>query len=406
MAMILVFMALGMALFYLVRGASLGTELERKDLRSFNVAEAGVDAGMLALKTTWPEKPGDPRTVVDTAGLRSQFPAAQFRDSTNLGGLSAAPFIDVLIYDNSTVPSTDPTYTAHPDWFTRLEDGTIHPNWDRSTDDTRLMPLDGSPRPDGRMVVDSRSSVDNDRQRILIQAQRAIWPLSIPYVAMAAASAGANGQGLQIAVDPGQTGPLPAPAYYSQPTGKGVVCNTGIVANPNVPGPFSSYASPALLMALRSIAQSRGSFFTDANTAANFLFDTTKSPGAVVYVDLTALGSGTVTMAGNTQVGTPQNPTILVLKGQGGLLIDWRGTNDFYGVVIVDGSAMNRGTAEFHGSILCSGSLTGKGNGSADVLYNGDIIARLNGGYTINVSIVPNTWVELKPTPLTTTTTH
>ena len=305
------------------------------------------------------------------------------------------------MYDNSTVSSTDPTYQAHPTWFTMLDDGTIHPNWDKSTDDPRLT----AGQPDSRMVVDSRSSVDNDRQRVVIQAQRAVWPLMLPNVAMAAATAGGNGQGFSVGVDPGQTGALPAAAYYGAETGKGVTCEAGIVANPSAWGSFSDYVPPALISALRGIAQTRGSFFTDAGSAQTFLQDTTKSPGAIVFVDLTTT-HGTVTIAGNNQIGTVQNPTVLVLQGPSDLLIDWRGTADFYGVVIVDGSAMNRGSSSFHGSILCSSTLTGKGNGSTDVLYNGDVIQHLNGGYTINVSIVPNTWVEKKPVALTTTTTH
>jgi hypothetical protein len=233
------------------------------------------------------------------------------------------------------------------------------------------------------------------RQRILVQAQRAVWPLALPNVAMAASIAGGNGQGFVVGVDPGRPA---AVAGYFKETDKGVVLMPGISRLGITSFDFSDYANPGTISTLRSIAQTRGSFFTSAGAAETFLQDTSKSPGAIVFVDLTALGSGTVTMAGNNQIGTVQNPTVLVLKGQSGLLIDWRGTADFYGVVIVDGSAMNRGSASFHGSILCSGTLTGKGNGSTDVLYNGDIIARLNGGYTINVSIVPNTWVEQKPT--------
>jgi Tfp pilus assembly protein PilX len=156
MAMILVLMALVMGLFYLVRSASLGTEVERKDLRSFNVAEAGIDAGMLALKTSWPQDQGTSASV-DASATTAQFPAATFRRATARAGVTEPPFINIVMYDNSTVPATNATYQAHPNWFTQLTDGTIHPNWDKSTDDPRLT----AGVPDSRMVVDSNANVDN-----------------------------------------------------------------------------------------------------------------------------------------------------------------------------------------------------------------------------------------------------
>jgi hypothetical protein len=64
---------------------------------------------------------------------------------------------------------------------------------------------------------------------------------------------------------------------------------------------------------------------------------------------------------------------------------------------LADVEHMNPGSSTSHGQIICRGSLEGKGNGSTDVLYNGDVIQRLSVGQTINVSIVPNTWEEYQP---------
>ena len=58
MMFILVFLGMGAALGSLLAASRSGTELERKDMKAFNVAEAGIDAGMLALQHNWPEEDG------------------------------------------------------------------------------------------------------------------------------------------------------------------------------------------------------------------------------------------------------------------------------------------------------------------------------------------------------------
>ena len=55
MMLILVFLGMGVALVSLLAASRSGTELERKEVKAFSVAEAGLDAGMLALQQSWPE---------------------------------------------------------------------------------------------------------------------------------------------------------------------------------------------------------------------------------------------------------------------------------------------------------------------------------------------------------------
>ena len=54
----LVFLIIGSALFVLVRSSNSGTALERKDVKAFNVAEAGVDAALVSLRSLGHAIPG------------------------------------------------------------------------------------------------------------------------------------------------------------------------------------------------------------------------------------------------------------------------------------------------------------------------------------------------------------
>ena len=79
MVFVMVFSIIGVALFLLVASQTRATETERTDVKSFNVAEAGVDAGMLALKLDWPRTSPTPPTdasSVDAGLLKSALQAS------------------------------------------------------------------------------------------------------------------------------------------------------------------------------------------------------------------------------------------------------------------------------------------------------------------------------------------
>lgn len=370
-----VFLAMGLGLFFLVLSSIRGTELESKEVKAFNVAEAGVDAAMLALKANWPEASNDLTIADETAfetAFRSDFDAAKFRDPSHS---PAADFIGVDIRDNSAA-TYDPT----------------------------ALPYDANG--DDLVYVASEANVDDDRHRIIILAERNSWQLSFPLIAMYASSFDANGQGLDIFIDPQQTAPLPlngtVPAYYNSQVGnKGLDLGTNVVANPSNPGSFDSWVSTALMGALKGIAQTEGTYFTDSAAANTFLLSAA-APGKITYLETT----GAVEIGGGTQIGTRTNPVVLVIDAGGADVgLDFKGTADFYGIVVVKGNPFIRGTSSIYGSFICSGLLTNKGNGSTpEINYNGNIIKQINRAYTISVNIVPNTWEEFTVARSTTTT--
>ena len=161
MMFILVILALTVALFGMVRFSIGGTELERKEVKAFNVAEAGVDAGMRALKLDWPATDLGSEVDVGESLVKSTLQA------TNPGlydPKDPSEFIDVRVYDNVDADGHTTT-VPYPD----------APTWD-----SNLNPDPNKPPGDGRMFVDSSSNVDNDRHRIIVLAQRETWNLSLP----------------------------------------------------------------------------------------------------------------------------------------------------------------------------------------------------------------------------------
>ncbi|MHB0981740.1 MAG: hypothetical protein ACYC5Q_17045, partial [Thermoleophilia bacterium] len=348
-----VFLAMGLGLFFLVLSSIRGTELESKEVKAFNVAEAGVDAGMLALRTNWPEASNDLAIADETAfeaAFRGDFDAAKFRDPTRS---PASDFIGVDIRDNS---------------------GTIY--------DPTALPYDANG--DNLVYIASEANVDDDRHRIIILAERKTWNLSFPLIAMYTSSFDANGQGLDISIDPQQTEPLPhegtaVPAYYNAQVGKkGLDLGANVIANPSDPGSFDSWVGTALMSALKGIAQTDGTYFTNPATANTFLLSAA-APGKITYLETTSA----VEIGGNTPIGSRTNPVVLVIDAGGqDIGLDFKGTADFFGIVVVKGNPFIRGTSSIYGSFIASGLLTNQGNGvSPEINYNGNIIKQINRAY-------------------------
>jgi Tfp pilus assembly protein PilX len=365
MMFVVVFLIIGIALFVLIRSSNSGTEVERKDVKAFNVAEAGVDAAMAELKAGWPRLSTDPSVAVDPTEFRSLYSnATQFPDPSH------GTFITSITYDNT------------PDNPTSVE--ANRKLWDSNGDDV--------------MWIDSEADVDNDRHRILVQVKRLKIPVELPDVALVANTAGGNGQGLDVSVDPNYHGSIPEGGADVVYTGKGTFnkdvspgANIEMITQPT--NPFWSYVSPALIGNLREMALSaepQSFFVNDAEAAGDFLSDPDTGPGSVVYLEST---EEPIVIEGNTPMGSPAKPAILVIDTKNsGWAIDWRGTSQFYGVVIVVGSAELRGTNDIAGCVLSEGSVENKGG--PGVKYNGDYIRRLNQLHTLSVAMVPNTWEE------------
>lgn len=372
MVFVMIFLIMGVALFWLVIAQTRSTETERTDVKAFNVAEAGVDAGMLALKLDWPDRASD-TAVMDDAALKTVIK----ENTTGLWDPSRsdpAEFIQVRMYDNVDVNGLTTT-VAYPD----------APTWDSNGD--------------GLMFVDSSANVDDDRHRILILAQRQSWNLTFPNVAMYAANAGGNGSiGLRLRINY-----APDIDDLVQVNISNDLIKKGIWLDdlddprwapdyPESSATFDSVVNDALLRSLKGIASNQGSYFTDVTEAQNFLYS--GAAGAkVVYIE----SSTAVNLTGTAQIGSIEEPVVVVIDTPEGTNNGWdqRGTVDFFGAVVVRGNIEVRGTSGVFGGMIASGDIESRGLGTTwEINYDQRIFDAINGQYVISVNIVPNTWEE------------
>lgn len=364
----MVFIILGVALYWLTASQIRSTETERSDVKSFNVAEAGIDAGMLALQLGWPSASGE-AAAVDQALLKASLQEANATlwDPTWSSDSPETEFVSVAVYDNS-VDDGATTVTTPP---------------------AEALRLGHDANGDGMMYVDATSNVDNDRHRILILAQKQKWDLTFPEsISLFANAIDSNGTGLGIEIEDGAP-----PIYYDvhDSLGKGIDPGSGIQTLPTTTT-FDSIFTDSLRRALLGMAITQDTYFTDDATAEAFLLSD-DAPGSVVYLK----SETAVEIEGSEQIGTVDEPVIVVIDTPDGSVNTWdmRGSADFYGIVITVGDSTLRGTCSVHGAMYCSGTLLNKGTGStAELNYNASVIRNLNRQYVISVNIVPNTWEE------------
>ncbi len=368
MMFVLIFIAMGVALYWLIGSQMRATETERTDVKAFNVAEAGIDAGMLALKLAWPTESGQ-QVPVDNALLKTSIQGdetlSKLWDPNN-----PSEFIDVQIYDNVDAAGNT-TSVPNPDITTRQL-------WDSNHD--------------GRMFVDASANVDNDRPRILIQAEKQKWELTFPQtMALYANVVDSNGQGMGIALENG-TPPALYDVHYS--LGKGIDPKAN-VEPVDSPTSFDDIFNDALCRALEGLAVSQGTYYTSAAKAQTDLVSG-KLNGKVVYIDVATA----IEIASSKQIGTEDQPIAVVIDTRdapAGTIVGWdmKGSADFWGILVTIGNSILRGTCSTHGALYCSGTLKNAGNGSSEELYyNAKVIMNINREYTISVNIVPNTWEE------------
>ena len=222
---------------------------------------------------------------------------------------------------------------------------------------------------------------------------------------MYASEAGANGQGLRVRVDPIQsTTPTDVAAYYKTLLGHGINDDPPSTVATATTQNFDDLIRPSTIGALAGIAQSRETYYDDDDADLTWpsiadgitLLEGVSAPGKIIYLRSTT----PIIIAANTQLGDRQHPIVLILDSPGINALDFRGTADFFGIILTTGSLEIRGTSSFYGQVLARDTIDSKGGGaSPEVNYNADIINLLNGYYTISVAIVPNTWEEYMVAP-------
>ena len=363
MIFIMIFLVIGLALYWLIAGQTRSTATERSDVKSINVAEAGIDAGMLTLKVAWPDQPSQPAppATVDNQTLGTLIQSAP---------TGQAQSVHVTLYDNVDANDGHTITPAHPG-----VPNPNAPNWDSNKD--------------GIMFVDSTGNVGNDRHRILIEAQKQVWNLTFPIgLALFANTVDPRGQAFAVSIENGSP-----PVYYDvhDPLRKGIIPGTGVTQTPN-PTTFSSCVTPALQAALMGIAQNERTYYTDEAKASDFL-TTEQAYGKVVYIK----SNSAVKISGKGVVGSKAQPVVVIIYTPDGSnnLWDFTGTCEFNGILVTLGNSELRGTVDIYGALYCDGTLRNDGGGS--VYYDQQVIDNIRSQHIIDVNIMPNSWEEYTP---------
>ena len=356
------------ALVGLVVNVQHGTADTRTHVKSFTVAEGGLDAGMALLTSKWPKSSGSTATF-DATTFRGQFRPSEFPSPPS------GPFINVTWYDN------------------------------QATIDKRITWDQGGPTsnttPDGRLWLVSQANVGSRATRLVSLVEIKWLEMSLPrgMPLWAGGDLLSNGLGnnpkIQIEVPP------PAGTQTTVQVA-GTIWEPGVtvggisqLTGSNV-SPLEDVFPQALVDSLRLTAEANGRYFTSLSMAEASPVDAIWSPtGGLSGLTVIDPPPGSdVKITGNVVLNSEAVPGILLLLG--GSELQWGGTERFYGVIYSKGGMdTSAGTADIHGMVITAGTEGMKG--TPNILYNDKCIVNLDLSFPSLVRRVQNTWREVPP---------
>jgi hypothetical protein len=340
--------------------------------QAFNVAEGALDVGMATLKAAWPAPVASPSPEPSPS-----FNATAFRNEYSLSEFpnpSSGQFINAVFFDNSDTNG----------------DGNIDPN-DAHYDANN----------DNLMYMQASAKCGNGSARIQVEVQRTFWNPTFPHGVAVYASGdlvsngGGNNPKISVEVPPasGPTASVLVAGTISDPSVTDQQKITTVTGS-NVP-PVSQVISPSIIANITATAQMAGRYFSGSNALNDALNSPASGMGGPGLQGLTVIvppagTSGTVELPANTI----DTPAVTLLLGGNNWNFDMRGHTDYYGFCYTTGNLdFSAGTPCIHGTIVTLGSVGLRG--TADVLYNDNVLMKLSTMWTLNVRLVPNTWREL-----------
>jgi hypothetical protein len=416
------------------------TSADRQETKAFSVAEAGVDAAMYSLASTWP---GDQTIVpsVDEGAFRSSFDQTEFPDP------STGEFVDVKYYDDLIPVNTTVT-------------------WDSNGNDI--------------MWVEAQGGVSNESSRIRTQVQKIQVSLTtFPSGCLIYSGGDARVRNLRYFGAP--TG-SPAKIYVNGSWSQSWLTFLDNVTvkqapDPEVPASIDTYLPPAVVQSLVQAAQvaqpmgteyngltitggthnypgntwihgdltisgvghiTFGNVYVDGNVHLSgasvltfgslFVTGNCSTDGVTfghwgpTYVagDATLSASGYIPMSifvaggniavsgvgywGGDGVGTNLPPCIFMTVGSQKTLT-WSGSGLYYGLMAnIDGPIEMPGVGAVYGAIMAGDDVNGTGRAydasgiAGGVYYDPNVVINLQAAGGTVVKIVPDTWQEVTPT--------
>lgn len=350
---------LAAALVILTLNVQHNTARHTTQARTFNVAEAALDAGQAAAWVNWPSVD---TTVTLPGDFESQFPASDFPRPTS-GSFATVTYYDD---DGSGAPSPGMDLNAHAD---------VNAN--------------------NLMWIVAEANSGGRRAKIMALVEKITYTVTLKEgVALYTDSDGIfKGTGNQpvLGVDP----PAPSAVAYVRgdidQNGQSDISN--ITMNPDTTTTMSTVFPDEILVALIEKSKGDGKYFTNASGIPSGIWTT--DPRVVVVengdVDLKDLPNTDTDANGADSIWSADHPGILiVLNGNVGCSGQKR---QLYGIVYILGGVLLTGNAEIHGMVVAKGVVDLRGTRAVN--YNQDVISNLNKPVIQSVRIVPGTWREL-----------
>ena len=350
---------LASALVVLTVNVQHNTARHTTQARTFNVAEAALDAAQAAAWVNWPTVDTSPTLPGD---FEAQFPASQFPRPTS------GPFVTVTYYDDDG--SGDPSPAMDPDAH-----GDVNGN--------------------NLMWIVAEADSGGRKAKVMALVEKITYTVTLKEgVALYTDSDGIfKGTGNQpvMGVDPPATSAVAYIRGTIDQNGQSDISN--ITMNPDTTTTMSMVFPDEILVALIEKSKGDGKYFTNAAVIPSTIWAT--DPRVVVVengnVDLKDIPNTDTDANGADSIWSPDHPGILiVLNGN----VECNGQKKtLYGIVYILGGVLLTGNAEIHGMVVAKGVVDLRGTRAVN--YNQDVISNLNKPVIQSVRIVPGTWREL-----------
>ncbi len=364
---------LSAALVPLLWNTRHATSTEVTQVKAFNVAEAGLDAGEQALFVAWPSPPSPsepaPTPSVDPVEFQKSFPS--YPDPVS----GSAKFIDVKFYDDDN---------NQANWGIRRQYGYDENN-------------------NHYMWIEARAATGSRKAEVMALVQEVDYtPPIMPGVVLATTALfTASGTGNQpvIGLDTQASPSVYVGTYDFTGQPKFQDDNMGTVQNPPTQGTtdetLRSIFPDDFLLYLVGVAHGAGKEYA---TSANVPSAAWVSDPRIIVIDSGNLDLGNVQATDTGPTGTPcvwtqEHPGILIVRNGNFTNVGHDGKS-LYGLVYVNGDAELGGNAEVHGMLVTRGAQV-RMHGTRALDYNANVFNILSRTVPLSVKLVPNTWREI-----------
>jgi hypothetical protein len=340
---------------------------ERTQTKAFNVAEAGLDAGMYTISKTWPEAGGAAPTM-DLDAFEAQFPANDGYPRPATGDVATWEFYDNLDVDHYHSTDTGPA---------------VGHNTDENGDNLMYVRVTGR-------VGDKDSTVQALVQRTPFKAD---LPKGLALYASGDVDSNGGGNNPKLTIEG-------TPSTGVTAIAGGTILEPGVIdVNVNQwdstddppPPALDSYLSPEILAGIEQLAKEKGRFFTTVAAALSSPVGPDSPTGGLSGLCVIRT-SEKLDLKGNDVINSVEKPGILMLLGGGGF--DFSGTTAFYGFLYTDGDfSIGNGTPRIEGMLVTTGDFGFIG--TADLAYNEACILNLEQRFYLYVKVMQGTWREI-----------